>query len=252
MYIRRHWLAILLFSLILTSLTVPWRVKDKPSNVAIPPSPVIVEQAVVIDQGVSVTWLEAQPGTYPVGSYVIERGRGSSGFKRIARVDDSFLKYLDAEGRTGDAYRIIAEDTRHPAERSDVSEAVVASPALPGNVAVTTAPVHHTLGISTAGTPDTGADELQKLMARAFVEFDAALARNNVAAARNHLNELQNYQRHILFLVKQLSPAWKVSLANVCAEQADMFRTNLYLLPESDQLDGMIVTAGCDAIREAA
>lgn len=254
--IDHYWLFTLLFLLALGSLVLPWRQTYTKRQVSILPSSVVVDQAIVIDQGVQVNWLEAQAGAHPIGGYIIERSRSSgSDFIFIARVEKISLEYLDTEGQAGDKYRIIAEDDQRPAGRSPASEQLVAAPAKPGSIVVL-APAAQVLGTSTAldqaSTPNTKAVALRDRMTQAFAGFDAALAGGNTTSARSVLHAIQDYQRQVLSLFPWLSSAEKISLARTCAEQSGIFEINLHVLAEDDQLDGMMVLAGCDAIQDGA
>jgi hypothetical protein len=253
--IGRYRLFALLFLVGLGALAFPWHQMQTKNTGHIPPTRVIMDQALVIDQGVQLNWLEAQAGTYPVGGYVIERSRGGSDFERVARVEKISLEYLDANGQDGDTYRVIAEDSHRPISRSPVSELVVAAPAKPGDTVVISPPLSQkVLGTSTAldqaSTPEAKAAALQSLMTKGFIEFDAAAADKDDTSAKTILNTLQEYHRQILSLWPQVPSAQKASLAQACTEHSGIFGTNLYLLAERDQLDGLLVLAGCDAIRD--
>lgn len=254
-FARRYKLIALLFLVAtLASTAFYWHRSYPNTSADIPPAKVIIDQAIVIDQGVQITWLEAQPGTRPISGYVIERKRADGDFTYIAYVENVFSEYLDAEGQTKDVYRVIAEDNYQPGRRSPVSEHVVAEKAKDGNTVARVNVSTRVLGASTivdqAETPDAKADVLQKLITQTFTDLDNALA--NANTDDNYLDVLQNYQRQALVLWPQLSSDKKTSLAYACATQLSSFGTNLYKLPQDKLMDGMLVLAGCNAIVEGA
>lgn len=95
------------------------------------PAPVIIKEVKATERGVELRWTASQPGSKPLGVYIIERAEDGRHFAFVARVEKSFLSFLDAEGRAGDTYRIITEDTTGKNGRSEPSQPMVAS-ASPG------------------------------------------------------------------------------------------------------------------------
>lgn len=251
--IRRYAFVFVLFLGLLGAIVLPRGHLYSDSAVVRTPAPVIPEKATVIDQGVAVRWFPAQHGTRPISGYVIERSRHASTFVRIARVEKFSSEYIDADGRTGDTYRIIAEDTQQPVQRSRPGEVVTAAPARPGSNVIYTPQSKRVLGVATAlaqaDSPDAKAAILQNLLTQAFTQFDTALAGKDFTTAREQLIALQNYQRQILTLWPQLTAAQKVAAAQPCTSHIDVFETNTYLLSEREQLDGALVQAGCTAIK---
>lgn len=250
-FAQRYWLVAALFILFAAAGALIYRQPPSASEnlFVVTPTPVVLEQAEVIAQGVRVSWLKSQPGLHPINGYIVERSRDGRAFERIARTEAVFLEYVDADGRAGDTYRIFAEDSGHPAGRSPASDLVIATTPKPGTTVIR-APASvatHVLGASS-----TQIDLLQKLIAQTFTDVDTALSRNNLSAAQEHLHNLHMYQRQILSLWPQLETAQKTSLAQVCANQAELFEANLHRLSEDSQFDGMLVLAGCSVMQDGA
>lgn len=253
---RRYRLTLLLLLVCVLGMGMMFtgRSGQQHTKATLPPAQVIVGQAVVVDQGVRLDWLAAQPGTHPVGGYLIERRRDNGSFTHIARVEKISLHYLDAEGKTGDVYRVIALDDRQPAGRSAPSASVLATAAKPGStVVIESSSGLNVLGLTTpveSGGVEKKIVTLQEHMARLFAALDADLARNNFAAVNSHLTALQDYQRQILNAWPRLSPDQKRASTEVCIKHEAIFEANLHVLPERAQLNGMLVAAGCSAMRE--
>lgn len=251
-YIRRYrTVALLSLFVILGALWLqPQPVK--PANAA-SPTPVHLTQAVVLDQGVHIKWQPGQAGSHPVAGYLIERRR-HNGFEQIARVEAWSSSYLDADGHIGDTYRIIAEDGQHKPNRSAASDSIVAIPAKPGDTVVRSTYSPQVLGASeTSDQAKSAAEKVTQLsqeLSKGFTSLDEALGRNATASVSSHLNALQEYQRQALSLLPQLSPSQKKTLAQTCADHMPVLETNLHRMIEADQLDGMLVLAGCNALTE--
>lgn len=253
--VRRHRLVALPIFLVMGSAVLPWHQPGIHSNVIDPPAQIIIKNAISTDRGIQLEWLEGQPGKHPIKGYVVERGRANSGFTLIARVEKSSLKYLDAEGQPGDAYRVFAEDDQKPAKRSAASMSVVATPLKPGGAVLTATSTLNTTGpsiISQIAEPDVKADSLQKFITQAFIDFDTALNRHDMESARDRLIILQDYLRQALTLLPHLPPAQKIPLVNVCNQNVGIFEANAHTLTDQDQMDSMLVIAGCDAIVDSA
>lgn len=84
-----------------------------------------------------------------------------------------------------------------------------------------------------------------------FTHFDTMISQKQMDAAGNDLLALQDYQQRALALWSQLSAAQKTALTAVCTATASMLEADLHLLPESKQLDGMLVASGCQALQDA-
>lgn len=239
----------ILLALVTMSLLVFWRqpVND-PSETS---APVIVTQAKVISQGVHVTWLGAQSTSTTIHGYTVQRSRSGSDFTRIAQVTKESLQYLDADGRSGDRYRILAEGS----QRSKPSEPITARSPKPGsNIVAASLPNSRVLGSATpsgqASTPADQANSLRFAADTAFVRLATAVADHNFTEAASYLHALQSYQRESLLLLPDLSSAEKSSLLQVCANHVASLEATLHVLPEENQMDGMLVKAGCDAMQE--
>lgn len=219
------------------------------STQASPPTKVIMQQATITDQGIQLSWLPAQAGGHPISGYVIER-KHTSGYKTAGRVEASSLSYIDNDGRVGDIYRIIAEDTQQPAMRSASSETLAATRTEPGSsVKVAAAAPSQVLGFT---TPSNEPSVLQQNLSLGFTTFDTLLTNHDLQASRTTLTALQKNQQHILAILPNLPADQKAAFAAICTSNAAIFDANLHLLPEADQMDGMIVVAGCNAIQAGA
>lgn len=249
--VRRHRLVAVPLLFAMGGVALPWHQPAIQSDVVDPPTQIIVKGATSTIQGVYLEWLEGQAGKHPIDGYIIERNRANSDFTFVARVEKISLSYLDAEGQPGDAYRVFAQDDQKPAKRSAASQPIVVTPAKPGEaVLATTSPPQ--AKIDQTAAPGTKADTLQKFITQAFTDFDTALNRRDTESARGKLTILQNYLRQALTLFPQLSPAQKMLLVNTCNQNLGVFEANAHTLTEQDQMDSLLVIAGCGAIVDSA
>ncbi|HUS26258.1 MAG TPA: hypothetical protein VMY99_02835 [Nevskiaceae bacterium] len=110
----------------------------------------------------------------------------------------------------------------------------------------------HVLGTATVSrkSSDELAIILQTDIAQVFTQFDKSLSKGDINSAQTALAALQSYQRQILTLLPQLSADRKALLAGVCLEQINIFEADLHILPEQAQMDGMLVSAGYQAIMD--
>lgn len=229
----------------------------QPSYNTTAPSPVITQQAAVIDQGVEITWHAAQPGAHSIVGYAIERSRQGSEFKHIGRTLGNRVEtFLDADGKAGDVYRVITEDDQNPAHRSAPSDEIAASSAKPGEtiIAQSDHPAQ-VLGLSTIdrrAPPDEQATGLQTLATQALKDLKNDLDKRQPTRVDSKLTALQEYYHRILKLFPQLSPAQKHMLAQECDRHMLQLETDLHALPETKHLDVMTAIAGCNAIKESA
>ncbi|MDN5274987.1 MAG: hypothetical protein JWP06_888 [Candidatus Saccharibacteria bacterium] len=114
---------------------------------------------------------------------------------------------------------------------------------------------HHVLGATAASaleSQDSIAVIAQANITQTFAQFDESLSRGDTNVAEVALTMLRSYQQQVLILLPRLSIDRKVSLARICSENRDIFETDLHILPEHDQMDGMLVLAGCQAIEGGA
>lgn len=249
--VRRHRLVAVPLLFAMGGVVLPWHQPAVQSGVADPPTQIIVKEATSTIQGVSLEWLEGQAGKHPIDGYIIERSRANSGFTFVARVEKISLKYLDAEGKSGDTYHVFAEDDQKPAQRSASSQPIVAAPAKPGEaVLVATSPRQASVDQTVA--PGTRADMLQRFITQAFTDFDTALHRHDLKSARGTLTILQDYLRQALTLLPQLSADQRTPLIDACKQNLGVFETNAHTLTEQDQMDSLVVIAGCDAVVNSA
>lgn len=241
-FLRRHRLLALPLLIVIGSLMLPWGRLSAETDTSVP-AKVIAKEAIVIDQGVQISWLAAQPGTHSIGGYVIEKNQ-DGGFKPLARVEKVSLSYIDSDGMIGDTYRIIAEDIQQPPKHSPASDQLTATLKKPGSTfLITTA-------YGSTGAGNTTPEALQSLLVQAFTELDKALIHR--APIEKYLNALQSYQKQVLGLFPQLPASQKTILAKTCADQMPMFEAAMHTMPEHNRMDGLLVHAGCDAIQDAA
>jgi hypothetical protein len=245
-----------LFLIVILLATLP-RLSVRAEESTTPPAKVIVEQAIVIDRGVKITWLAGQPGTYPLSGYYIERKTLGSNFNSIGHVQstsNTSYDFVDISGRTGDIYQVIAEDNQHPTSTSNSSE-MTAGPVRAGDSAVLVTRPAQALSTQVLGSQTFVTDEksatLQSLLVKEFSDFDVAVSGNKTFLAEDILNFIQDYQRQTLLLFPSLSTARKSSLIRTCLDQTRFLEADLALLPESDQLNGMLVQAGCQSMQDA-
>jgi hypothetical protein len=105
---------------------------------------------------------------------------------------------------------------------------------------------------SQASTPASEAATLQALTIQAIDTLDADITSNKTTLADGILSSIQIYNRQALSIFPLLSSGQKTSLASMCAQQASLLEPDLHVLPESVQMDGMLVMAGFNAIQDAA
>ncbi|MFA5004336.1 MAG: hypothetical protein WC498_03625 [Candidatus Saccharimonadales bacterium] len=269
--LRKYKLALTISAAIMIVALLPLFHIGAADNIATAPAQVIVGQAVVTDQGVQVSWLASQPGTYPIQSYAVESDRQGAGFQVLDRVSGDSLTYLDADGKVGDSYRIIAEDGQDPANASPASDVAVAVSQQPGDT-VAVAPPADTAGSpgtvaitdqATNTAPDssrTMSTDMQvanfnTMAAQATKTLDVILDssdKKDDSASAGLLSGLQRSHQQILNGIDQLTPIQKRSVVQSCTQQLMVLEPDFYVLPESGQLDGLLALAGCEAIQSTA
>lgn len=251
-FLHNLWLIVLLLPvlLILSIAQKPQAVAPQ-HNAYVPPAPVIIKEAKATKRGVALHWAASQPGSKPLGVYIIERAEDGRHFAFVARVEKSFLSFLDAEGRAGDTYRVIAEDTTGKNGRSEPSQPMIAS-ASPGmTVMVSPDSTPNVLGATHGSTPDITADQLSRVMAAAFTNLRQALTNHDAATIRQSLGSLQNSHKSALEMWRNLGRDGKQVLKQTCTEHATAFQADLLALPEWARADGTLAEAGCRAIMDA-
>lgn len=245
--IRRYRLLVIPFLVIAGFGCLSWPQHTSPLSEMRAPARVVVRSAIVVPQGVQVAWIKAEAGTRPVGGYSIERRRDNGAFIRIASVGETSLRYLDAEGRSGDAYRVTAIDSGTPIEYSGASEVIVAEGPKPGStVDITPGVVRNYDALAMQMSSQSNASQH---ISQAFHAFDDALSRKDFDAARAQLPGLHNGLTTVLS-VRDRSE-W-VSASEVCRQFEAPFEASAHLLPEDAQMDTLLVQADCTALKEAA
>lgn len=234
------------------------------NNTMVPPGRVTLDRAVASDQGVEITWLEADAGSFPIQNYVVERSHEHGAFQEVGRVEKDARSYQDGEGRAGDEYRVVAEDDQAPPNRSSDSEIVAAAVADPGsipNVATDTAPTppiaspvesHVPASTSPAVSSESQATALDTKKTDSLNGIEQALTTKNFEAAADQITQLQLSDRQTLALFNRLSPQRQTSLAQNCQQRSGALEADFHLLPESSQLNGLLAQAACDAIQDSA
>jgi hypothetical protein len=243
------------------AIMFPWHhLVGAEENTTIPPAQVIVNQAVVVDQGVEVSWLTGQPGDHPISGYSIERSRQGGDFSLVGHVKESSISYVDAEGQAGNVYRVIAEDDQQPSNHSVPSEGVTAAAAKPGDAIVVApaapeptqqSPSDTLLPLSQTPPSEVAVMGLQNLTMQAANALDGAISSRNTSSTNSALDTLQGYHSQILSAFPRLSLSQKTSLAQSCDQQVSLLEPDLHILPENAHMDGLLVLAGCDAIKDA-
>jgi hypothetical protein len=245
--------ALLLLLLLGSVLLFGTNPKKNDTSTSLGPARVIIGKAAIVDQGVQLNWLAGQPGTYPLDGYSVQRSRAGSSYQQIAFVDKQILTFLDADGRRGDKYRVLSRDVESKARYSKPSDTVVAAPVEPGAVSYTDTPHTGVLGASTAaeaGTPTEKVIALLALSSQTTNAFDKAVDNKDMATAGGLLRDIQVLDRQMLALLPQVPKAQQMAAAQGCEAQTTIVQTNLYVLPESVQMDGVMAMAGCNAIKD--
>ena len=237
---------------------------------ATPPATVIVDQALKTDQGISLTWLESQPGNNPIAYYVIERRTGSAAFAEVAKTEAGARNYLDVAGTVGDDYQITAQDDQTPPLLSkpsaiitaqDLSPKVLTSDQTPSPTASAEAsapdatpqaePVSSPAA-APAGSSDAFGDRLQTQSNQAANHFDTFILGRQPDLAGPDLITLGNSNRSLLSALAGLTPERRQAAADSCAAQSLFLESDLHILPEALQMDGLLALASCQAIENPA
>jgi hypothetical protein len=250
-FVRRHHLVLPVFLAVITAALASWQgFAHAGQPDVVPPARVIVDQAEVIDQGIRITWLKAQDGSSPISRYIIEKSRAGSDFKEVGYVSNELFSYIDTNGQAQDAYRIIAEDNQQPAHHSAPSENAVGTPPKAGNaVVLAPATAGRPKSPDPSGTPEMQAAQLLTSSSNIFATFQGSLAKKDMPGLENQLALMQKYQQQILMLLPRLSSPQKTLLIQVYANQANVFAMQIHQLPESLQMDGLLVQAGYKVIQ---
>jgi hypothetical protein len=250
-FARRHRLVLPLFLLVMAAVLSPWQYLAYANNGTVGPSQVIMQEAVTLDQGVHISWLESQPGTFSVARYIIERRSNDDTFTQIGTVSNTSLNFIDPYGKNNDAYQVIAEDNQKPAHRSLKSESMASAAMQPGaNTTMTPQPTLK--NVAAAQTIPVKIAGLQDMSTQAVKMIGEAIAAKDDTRLAANLTSLQDYQRQILSLLPSLSPEQKASVTQIITEQSGLIVAKFNSLPEKLRMDGLLVQAGYEAIRDAA
>jgi len=87
-FLHNLWLIVLLLPvlLILSIAQKPQAIAPQ-HNAYVPPAPVIIKEAKATKRGVELHWVASQPGSKPLGVYIIERAEDGQHFAFVARVE---------------------------------------------------------------------------------------------------------------------------------------------------------------------
>lgn len=110
---------------------------------------------------------------------------------------------------------------------------------------------HSATSIDPALANDEKAAISQNLLRQSIAQLDKDLAAHSSIGIEKQLDNIQSYQRLILSALPHLSPSQKMSLTQMCDEQMNILRPNLYIMPESDQFDSQLILANCSVIQKA-
>jgi len=94
-------------------------------------------------------------------------------------------------------------------------------------------------------------DTFTEAIREAMTQLDNDLAHHKQSKVKKYLAAIQIYQQQILSIVTELSTSQKAQLAQMCTAQTKILQPNLYIMLESDQLDGTLVLANYLAIQRA-
>lgn len=227
----------------------------------VPPATVAVDRAMVKDQGVEVTWLEAAAGSFPVQTYIIERNRNHGGFQEVGRAEKDSRSYLDTEGVAGDQYLIVVEDNQSPANRSGQSEIITATVVSPGNVQTmatvdTQSPsIGRPINFSSPESPSASslashAATFEGTANGMVSNISKALDSNKLDVAASQVNLLQIHNRQTLALMSQLSQQQRTAAVQNCQKQSSTLEADFHILPENTQMNGLLALASCEAIQD--
>jgi hypothetical protein len=252
-FAKRHRLVLPTFLIVLVGILFPWQhfAYANDDNSSIPPTQVIINEANVSGQGVYISWLEAQSGSFPIARYIIERSSDGNKFTQIGVVDKNIHIFTDPIGKDENVYQIIAEDNQKPAHRSLKSEPVASAAPQAGANAIIM-PKTTIKNPSDDQPLDAKIAELQNLSSQAARKIGTLLTSKDDGTLSANLTSLQQYQRQILSLMPQLSLAQKTAVSQATTEQSGLITAKLYLLPSDLQMDGLVVQAGYQAIRDTA
>ena len=244
---RRHRLTAIFFVLLLVILLLPWLVIFSRSEPT-PPSRPIPVQAVIVPQGVEVTWQPAQTGTYPIGGYIVQKRGVTFVFTQIGHVEKESRSFIDPKGKAGDVYRIITHDTQQPFRTSAASDTLVAKDVVPGsNVANSTSNKPGYIA-PTASTAAGKAQQLAQSLNAALGEYQPAVNSKDDAVIQANLTLIQQYQRAALGLFPSLSNTQKQPFIQLCSTYGQELNANISLLSEALRPDGQLALAACSAM----
>ncbi|HEY5695703.1 MAG TPA: hypothetical protein VIQ80_02615, partial [Candidatus Saccharimonadales bacterium] len=193
--------------------------------------------------------------------YLIQKRSQNGAFTTIDQVGADSLSYIDTSGKAGDAYKIIAEDNQDPATDSAPSDLAVATAEEPGSSVVVVPPDNSPASgnVDSTPTPPTGASDqpltsdtiapLQTSTAQHVAALDSAVSKNDTTKSQSALTSLQGAQQQILSSFPHLTTPQKQAFAKSCQQQLPILEPAVTLLPENNQVDGLLVLAGCDAIQ---
>lgn len=236
---HRYRLVLPLALIVAVASLVPWpHFAQATQPDSLPPTPVIMKEASLAKQGVTLSWLAATAGQNPLAGYVIERSRNNATFQEVGWAEPSAAQYLDTDGRIGDAYRVRAHDTQKI-------------------FSVAPEAISVTLGGSTTQVLSQPVDvkpesALPQTIPGIFAVFQEAAKTGNDTQVQAALTRLQIITYKALNELPQSSPQAKKDIATQCAALLPGLETSTNLLPEALRIDGRVVLATCEAIQKVA
>lgn len=117
----------------------------------LPPTTPLIVSVEATNDGVVIKWSDAQPGTFPLDHYDIQRSDNNADYATIASVSGAST-YTDASGISGEWYRIVAVDNQNPANESTPSTASQV-PTMPAHENTNIASSSGTTATTTTTTP---------------------------------------------------------------------------------------------------
>lgn len=244
---RRHRLTAIFFALLLMALLIPWLVIFDRSQ-PVPPSRPVPVQAVIVPQGVEVTWQAAQPGMYPIGGYAIQKREAHLTFTQIGQVGKESRSFIDPLGKVGDEYRIITQDTQAPFQTSSPSNVLIAKAAQAGSNVTSSTSDKPGYTPPTATTPAGKAEQLLRSLGDALKQYQPAIASKDDTVIQATLTLVQQYQQATLDIYGTLTTAQKQPFIQLCASYDQELHANIPLLPEGLRSEGQLIVAACSAM----
>lgn len=261
---------------------------DDTSTAPIPPAtPLIVSVKQATDH-TTIDWQAAQPGTYPIKDYRVERSDdGGTTYTVITTTPATQTTYDDPASQTTSSYEIIADDDQDPANTSPASDPMtVTAPSEPSTPSPSTtdstepaqpAPTvtqdaidlpDNTPG-SSVSLQDTAAldqqtgdvdqllqtpltDQSSERISQAgnirAAQLQSAINNNRVTLVQPLLNRFSYEKLNLYDHLDRLSSSQKQQIGQQCEAQNNVLETSLLSVPEPNQLDTITAIASCELL----